>query len=76
MRVNRKSFIITIIVQHPVACKIKITTVTVYASLFMYCLLLKDDSHCDMFRFSYEPSLGNIHVVLTKIIIPTTDPLF
>jgi hypothetical protein len=31
-----------------------------------------------MFQFSFEPSSGNIHVhrTFTKIIIPTTDPLF
>jgi hypothetical protein len=31
-----------------------------------------------MFRFSFGPSSGNIHIhrTFTKIIIPTTDPLF
>jgi hypothetical protein len=37
-----------------------VTTVTVYTTLFMHFLLL-EDVHCDMFRFSFEPSSGNMH---------------
>jgi hypothetical protein len=29
-----------------------------------------------MFRFSYEPSSSDKHVVLMKIMMPTKDPLF
>jgi hypothetical protein len=39
---------------------LKVTTITVYAIFFMYCLLLEDASLLRMFRFSYEPSSGNI----------------
>jgi hypothetical protein len=56
--------------------RIRVTVVTIYATLFVCCLLLEDASLLWHVSVSHEPSSGDIHVVLKKIIMPTTDPLF
>jgi hypothetical protein len=58
-----------------IICKLKFTTVTVNATLLtLLCIVFS--LRRDMFRFSYEPSSSDIHVVLMKIIMPTMDPLY
>jgi hypothetical protein len=52
-----------------VAVNFQVTMNTVNATLFIY-------SYCHMFRFSFERSFCNIHRISTKIIAPTSDPLF
>jgi hypothetical protein len=55
-------------VQLPVACVIEVTINTVYATLFIYYPLLEDFLFIATCFGSVEPSAGNIHMILPKLL--------
>jgi hypothetical protein len=54
-------------VQNPVACIIEVTINTVNATFFVLSFYWTTLFHCDMFRFSFEPSSGNMQRTFTKL---------
>jgi hypothetical protein len=55
-------------VQHLVACAIEVTINTVYATLFIYYPLLEDVLFIVTCLASFEPSSGNVHMILRKLL--------